>query len=149
MAEHTRPPRRSRPRPTRAPRVSPSASVRRAGKPTASRHRSRALVAAFTLVGLVGLGLFVFPTQTLISQWQQTSVANQRLEKINAATSKLKNDTKALRGDAELERIAREQYGLTRSGETQYVLVPQTPLELSPPTTVIASTTTAPKKSSR
>lgn len=137
-----RPPRRSSGR-------SPGRSPQRATKKSASSRRySRVLIVTLTFTGLVGLGVFVFPTKTLIAQWQQTSTADKRLETINQATRKLKADTKALRGDAELERIAREQYGLTRPGETQYVLVPQAPLVLSPPTTIPVATT-VPKKSDK
>lgn len=100
-----------------------------------SPKRPRMLIALTVVGGIALLLLFVYPTQTLINQWSQTGVTEKRLEAINEATSKLKADSKRLLSDTELERIAREQYGLVRPGETQYVLVPQAPLDLAPPTT--------------
>jgi cell division protein FtsB len=52
--------------------------------------------------------------------------AEERLDVIRRETAELQRDTKRLQGDAEVERIAREQYGLVRPGETSYVIVPET-----------------------
>ncbi len=80
----------------------------------------------------IGLGLalvacmfvFVLPTQTYLSQRDQISRAEERLDVIRRETEQLRRDTERLSGDAEVERIAREQYGLVRPGETPYVIVP-------------------------
>ena len=108
--------------------------------------RPRFLIVLTVVGGIALMLLFVYPTQTLINQWNQTGVTKKRLETINVATSKLKADSKRLLGDAELERIAREQYGLERPGETQYVLVPQAPLDLAPPTTTPSTQPPRPAK---
>ncbi len=91
------------------------------------RQRRRVIMA-------IGLGLaliafmfaFVLPTQTYLSQRDEIGRAEERLEVIRRETAELKADTERLEGDAEVERIAREQYGLVRPGETPYVIVPDT-----------------------
>jgi len=92
-------------------------------------------------LALVGfLFAFVYPTRTYLDQREQIAGAQGRLDVLNAQTRSLERATERLRGDAEVERIAREEYGLVRPGETPYVIVPATT-----PTTVPATTpTTAP-----
>lgn len=93
-------------------------------------------------LALVGfLFAFVYPTRTYLSQREQISRAQDRLEVLKQQTIALERDTELLRSDGEVERIAREQYGLGRPGETRYVLVPQDTTSTTAPTT---PTTTAP-----
>ena len=95
---------------------------------------------ALALVGF--LFAFVYPTRTYLDQRKQIASAQDRLDVLNTQTRSLERDTERLRGDAEVERIAREQYGLVRPGETPYVIVPATTPTTAPPTT--APPTTAP-----
>jgi cell division protein FtsB len=67
---------------------------------------------------------FVYPTRTYLAQREQIQHAQARLEVLRQQTAALERDTARLRGDAEVERIAREEYGLVRPGETPYVIVP-------------------------
>lgn len=87
------------------------------------------MVVAGLLCGLLLLGFlfaFVYPTRTYLKQREQIQAAESRLGVLQRETAALRRDTKRLQGDAEVERIAREQYGLVRPGETPYVLVPST-----------------------
>jgi cell division protein FtsB len=91
----------------------------------------------------IGLGLavvgflfaFVYPTRTYLDQRDQLHQAEERLDVIRRETAELEADTERLKGDAEVERIAREQYGLVRPGETSYVIVPATTPSTTSPTT--------------
>jgi cell division protein FtsB len=87
-------------------------------------------------LALVGfLFAFVYPTRTYLDQRKQIAGAQGRLDVLDSQTRSLERDTERLRGDAEVERIAREQYGLVRPGETPYVIVPETTPTTTPPTT--------------
>jgi cell division protein FtsB len=106
------------------------------------------MVMSTIALGLAVIGLmfaFVYPTSTFFRQRSEIGAAEQRLSRIDLEAKRLQQENKQLQGDAEVERIAREQYGLVRPGETPYVLVPAaTPTTTTPPTTT--PTTTAPNK---
>lgn len=94
------------------------------------RNRRGSLLALLVGLALVAvLFAFVYPTRTYVQQRQEQRTANQRLEVLEDSTKALKRDSARLQSDAEVERRAREDYGLVRPGETPYVLVP------APPTT--------------
>jgi cell division protein FtsB len=80
------------------------------------------LLAALVLAAF--LFAFVYPTRTYLAQRDQIHRAEERLAVLQRQTATLQRDTKRLEGDAEVERLAREQYGLVRPGETPYVIVP-------------------------
>ena len=115
--------------PDRPPSPMRTAAARRRSTPQSPQVRRRRRV-----IVTIGLGLalvafmfaFVLPTQTYLSQRDQIGRAEERLDVIRRETAELQADTERLRGDAEVERIAREQYGLVRPGETSYVIVPET-----------------------
>lgn len=94
----------------------------------------------FTLLLLGFLFAFVYPTRTYLHQREQIQASDDRLAVLDRETAAIERDTSRLSGNAEVERIAREQYGLVREGETPYVLVPQVVLPADPGTT----STTAP-----
>jgi cell division protein FtsB len=84
------------------------------------------------LLGLAVVGAlfaFVYPTRTFVEQRREVRSAERRLEVLQRTTRALERDNARLASDAEVERRAREDYGLVRPGETPYVLVP------APPTT--------------
>lgn len=87
------------------------------------------------LLVIAFLFAFVYPTRTFLNQRDDLSASEQRLHTLQDQTAKLKRETAKLDTDAEIERRAREQYGLVRPGEMPYVLVPSTPTTTAPPTT--------------
>ena len=104
-----------------------------------ARSRGRRSTLALLLVGLAFVAVlfaFVYPTQTYLHQRKELNAAQRRLEVLEQNTKALQHDNDRLESDAEVERRAREDYGLVRPGETPYVLVP------TPATT--PSTTLAP-----
>ena len=102
------------------------------------------MVMSTIALGLAIIGLmfaFVYPTSTFFRQRSQIGAAEQRLTRIDDEAKRLEKENSQLQGDAEVERIAREQYGLVRPGETPYVLVPAaapTPTTTPPPSTTTA-----------
>jgi cell division protein FtsB len=79
------------------------------------------------LLLLVCIGLlfaFVYPTRTFLDQRDQMNRARQQLSVLDRENAKLADDAERLQDDAEIERIARERYGLVRPGERPFVIVP-------------------------
>src|SRR5215207_3020533 len=80
-------------------------------------------------MGVVALlFVFVFPARTLLAQRQQTDKQRTTLELLQEQSRRLEEESRRLQSDAEIERMAREQYGFVYPGERPYVIVP-------PPTT--------------
>jgi len=104
----------------------PNQRRRSAPSPRVRRRRSVIITIMLGLALVAFMFVFVLPTQTYLSQRDQIDRAEERLDVIRRETAELRRDTERLEGDAEVERIAREQYGLVRPGETSYVIVPET-----------------------
>jgi cell division protein FtsB len=105
---------------------------------TEQRRRRRLLVrVALAGMGVVAL-LFVvvFPARTLLAQRQQTDKPRKTLELLQEQSRKLEEESRRLQNDAEVERMAREQYGFVYPGEQPFVVVP-------PPTTTPPAPTTS------
>jgi cell division protein FtsB len=88
------------------------------------RRRGR-LRGALLLVICVGLLFaFVYPTRTFLDQRDQMNRERQQLSVLDRENAKLSAEAKKLQDDAEIERIARERYGLVRPGERPFVIIP-------------------------
>jgi cell division protein FtsB len=115
--------------------AAPSAKPTPKARPSrGARSRGRRSTLALLLVGLAFVAVlfaFVYPTQTYLHQRKELNAAQRRLEVLEQNTKALQHDNDRLESDAEVERRAREDYGLVRPGETPYVLVP------TPPTTIV------------
>jgi cell division protein FtsB len=105
----------------------PSSKTPAGRRPPSPKVRKRRAVLGTTLVGLAVIGFlfaFVYPTSTFFRQRSELHQAEERLERLESETRRLERESKKLAGDAEVERLAREQYGLVRPGETPYAIVP-------------------------
>lgn len=91
----------------------------------AGRSR-RPLVAALLLAVLVVGLLFVtvFPTRAYLAQRSAVGRAEQRIKSLDGESRRLDDESRRLDTPAEIERMAREQYGLVRPGESAYALLP-------------------------
>jgi len=87
------------------------------------------------------LFVFVFPARTLLAQRQKTEEERKTLQLLQQQSSKLEEESRRLQSDAEVERMAREQYGFVYPGERPFVVVP--PSTTAPPA---STTTTKPAK---
>ena len=79
----------------------------------------------FAVVLLVGLAIVlagVFPFRQMIAQQRLVDNTQAELSALVSANEDLQAQIDAVQSDAELERIAREQYGMARPGETIYVV---------------------------
>jgi len=94
---------------------------RRAG--TVGRQRLRRLF----IVSLVVAGiLFTFanPARTWFDQRQEIAAARERNLVLDEQSQELRARAATLRTDEEIERIAREEYGLVKPGEEAFGILP-------------------------
>ncbi len=87
-----------------------------------SVRRAWPLVAAVVVVGLAFLA--VFPTRTYLSQRRDLENTEQRLAVLSRQNQELNGRVARLNTDAEIERLAREQYNLVRPGEEAFAILP-------------------------
>ena len=100
-------------------------------------RRRRAIALRVSVATIVVIGLLfvvVFPVQAWMRQRDDLHASEHRLEVIRAERIRLQHEAQQLKDPREVERIARELYGMVRPGEQAYAVVPG-------PTT---TTTTAP-----
>jgi cell division protein FtsB len=76
------------------------------------------------LVGLAIVLAGVFPFRQLIAQERLVENTEAQLDALIAENESLQAEIDAVATPTELERIAREQYGMVRPGETSYVVEP-------------------------
>ena len=80
---------------------------------------------ALFLVVLVGLLFaFVYPTRTFLDQRNETNKARAQLDLLESENARLSRESKRLSTDSEIERLAREKYGLVKPGERPFVILP-------------------------
>lgn len=87
-----------------------------------SGGRRGALLAVILLVGLAIVLAGVFPFRQLIAQERLVDNTQAKLDALVDENVRLQGQIDAMHSPAELERIAREQYGMARPGETTYMV---------------------------
>src|SRR6185437_15786891 len=78
------------------------------------------LLASVALVGV--LFLFVLPGRAYLAQRRTLTAAETRVDVLAKANAQLHDQISKLNTDAEIERIARERYGLIKPGEVPYTI---------------------------
>lgn len=79
------------------------------------------------VVALISLGLAISAGRTIVELWQRrdvVSVRKQELVKIQAENNTLQDKLKDMGSDAYVERVARDQLGMIKEGET-IVMLPE------------------------
>ena len=76
-----------------------------------------ALLVAFLVGG-------VFPTRTYLHQREAIAAEEAKVAVLSEENEKLAAKVDRLHTDAEIERLAREQYNLVRPGEEAYAILP-------------------------
>ena len=80
------------------------------------------LLVSVVFVGVLFAG--VFPTRTYLAQRTSISRAEKQLDVLDEQNRELERRAARLRSDAEIERLAREQYNLVKPGEEAYAVLP-------------------------
>lgn len=109
-----------------SPRSRPSrlASPGSRGEAAVTRIRELApIVVALILLAAVLAALAVLPVQTWLTQRNQTADAEAELREVEADVAELQAELDQLQTDAEVERIARENFDLVYPGEESYRIV--------------------------
>lgn len=97
---------------------------KQATPPTKPRRQRWGLVLAVILLAALAFTVSgVFPFRQLLAQRQQVERANEQYATLVEENARLEEEIAALATEEEVERIARDQYGLVRPGETGYVVV--------------------------
>jgi cell division protein FtsB len=107
-----------------------------------SRKQRWGWVLAVLLLGALALTVSgILPFRQLVSQQRQIERTQDQLTALQRENQVLSEDIEMLGTDAEIERIAREQYGLVRPGEVAYVVVTprETPVAEALPDPVVRS----------
>ena len=92
------------------------------------------MLAVMLLAGLAIVLAGVFPFRQLIAQERLVDNTEAKLDALVEENERLQEQIYLTQSPAELERIAREQYGMARPGETTYVVELQGgPVSDSPP----------------
>lgn len=86
------------------------------------RGRRGGFFAVLLLAGLAIVLAGVFPFRQLIAQERLVENTRAKLDVLVVENEALQAQIDAVQSPAELERIAREQYGMARPGETTYVV---------------------------
>ncbi len=86
------------------------------------RSRPGAFVVVLLLVGLAIVLAGVFPFRQLIAQERLVDNTRTKLDALVVENEALQAQIDAAQSPSELERIAREEYGMVRPGETGYVV---------------------------
>lgn len=90
------------------------------------------LLAAAAVATITVLAVYVFPTRTWLDQRAALTETSEQLAELRAERQALEARVSELDTDAEVELIARSQYGLVLPGEEAYAVLPapEAPLEL-------------------
>jgi cell division protein FtsB len=85
-----------------------------------------------TVVVAAVFGFGVVPTRSYLDRRQQVATAEERLAELERANAESREQRDRLKTDAEVEKLAREHYGLVKKGEEAYRIVPppQAPAEV-------------------
>jgi cell division protein FtsB len=87
-----------------------------------SRRLFRVFVSSVVAIGIVFT--FVNPTRQWLDQRGSIAAAHERVAVLDEKSGELTDRAAQLRTDAEIERLAREQYGLVKPGEEAYAILP-------------------------
>lgn len=99
-----------------------------------SRVAARVLLPAVVVVGiLVVLVYAVLPTRTWLDQRDAIARSEVKMVELDELNDVLVARVAALRTEAEIERIAREDHGLVRPGEEAYAVLPPAPAPIRLP----------------
>ena len=84
--------------------------------------RTWVVVGALATVAI--LFVAVFPARTYLDQRRQRQEVQAQIKATDSRNGALESRIRTLHTDAEVERLAREQYNLVRPGEEAYAILP-------------------------
>ena len=105
----------------------PAASTRTSAPPKRVQPAPRWV--RYSIFGLAGVAFvallaYLFPVRTYLEQQQRISASNHRLQVLGQQTDDLRAQRKRLETKSEIERIARDRFGMVKPGEQPWAVVP-------------------------
>ncbi len=98
-----------------------------------TRTRRRSPVWAMLLLVALAVTLAgIFPFRQILSQERAVSFTEQKLQVLEQENARLDTEIERLQSPIEIERLARERFGLVRPGEVGFVVDWQPPPEPPP-----------------
>jgi cell division protein FtsL len=97
--------------------------------------RLSGLLVIGVLIAVVVTAAGIFPFRQILGQRDSVSLAERQLEALQDENRRLEAEIAALQTPEEVERLARERFGLVRPGEISYAVVTpegDTPLRAEP-----------------
>lgn len=85
-------------------------------------RRVPVLVGVVIVFAVLFLGLF--PTRSYLTQRQAIAAEKEKVAILRTENRRLASRVERLHTDAEIERLAREQYNLVKPGEEAYAILP-------------------------
>jgi cell division protein FtsL len=85
--------------------------------------RLSGLLVIGVLTAVVVTAAGIFPFHQILGQRDSVALAERQLEALQDENRRLEAEIAALETPEEVERLARERFGLVRPGETSYVVV--------------------------
>lgn len=79
------------------------------------------------VAGTVAIGImfaFVFPVRTYVAQRRAIGATEAKVQVLTEQDRQLTARAQELRSDSEIERLARQEYGMVRPGEVPYAILP-------------------------
>jgi len=92
-------------------------------RPRYGARRVSGLLALAGLVAVVITVVGIFPFRQIIADRRSVSLAQDKLAALAAENERLEAQAAVLQTDQEVERLARERFGLVRPGEISFVVV--------------------------
>ena len=86
------------------------------------QQRRSPIVALILIMALAITMVGIFPFRQIIAQHRQVDLTQEKLDALSEENARLEQQVDLLQTDAELERIAREEFGLVRKGEVAYTV---------------------------
>ncbi len=110
---------KKKPSPSRArsPRAGSSA-------PNQMPRWGRIIAMSLSAIALLALFAYLFPVRSYIHQQSRITAAEKQLVLLRTQTKILRDQKALLDTPAEIERIARERFGLVRVGEQPWAVIP-------------------------
>ncbi len=87
-----------------------------------ARNRIQTMVPVLLLIIVAVLVTNVFPFRQILASDRSLDLASEQLKTLRTENSRLENEIEALSTDAELERLARAEFGYVAPGEVAYVI---------------------------
>lgn len=109
-----------------------------------SQQALKLLVTAVVVAGI--LFAFVFPVRTYLAQQRTIRAAAARVQILDEQDARLSARADQLQTDAEIERLARQDYGMVKPGEEPYAILPAPGSKPAGLPSIVDGSPTSPKK---